>query len=146
MGFFSSSKAPSSTDSFNEQEAFLAVALASSAADGEIVEDEIRGIFSYLLQMKVFRQVKEKQLSEMFKKLVKVLEKEGVSGLVAIAKSSLPPPLRESAFACAVDITLADGVLADKEKALLEELQRVLEVPDELGGMILQVMMVKNRG
>jgi len=146
MGFFSSNKAPASTDSFNEQEAFLAVALASSAADGEIVEDEVRSIFAYLLQMKVFRQVKEKQLSEMFKKLIKVLEKEGVSGLIAIAKSSLPSQLRESAFACAVDITLADGVLADKEKILLEELQKVLEVPDELGGMILKVMMVKNRG
>lgn len=78
--------------------------------------------------------------------LSKHLENEGVGGLVAIAKSSLPDDLRETAFACAVDVALADGVIEDGEKALLEELQQVLEVSDEVGSQILQVMMIKNRG
>jgi tellurite resistance protein len=146
MGFFSSTKAPTSSDTFNKQEAFLAVALATAAADGNIAEEEAKGIFAYLLQQRMFNGLTQKQLSEMFKKLAKILEQEGVGGLVSIAKSSLPAELRETAFACAVDIALADGVVEDSEKALLEELQQVLSVPDDVGKSILQVMMIKNRG
>ena len=146
MGWFSSDKTPSSSDAFSKQEAFLGIALATSAADGNIDESEAKGIFAYLLQMKMFDGYTERQLSEIFDKLVKVLQNEGVGGLVAIAKSSLPEELRETAFACAVDIALADGVIEDSEKALLEELQQVLEVSDEVGGKIIEVMMIKNRG
>ena len=146
MGWFSSTKTPTSADTFSKQEAFLAIALATSAADGSIDESEAKGIFAYLLQMKMFEGFTERQMSDIFKKLVTVLQNEGVGGLVAIAKSSLPDELRETAFCCAVDIALADGVIEDSEKALLEELQQVLEVSDEIGGKILEVMMIKNRG
>jgi tellurite resistance protein len=146
MGLFSFGKTPSSSDTFTKQEAFLAIALATSAADGNIVEEEAKGIFSYLLQMRMFDGYTEKQVVEMFKKLVKVLENEGIGGLVAVAKSSLPDELRETAFTCAVDIALADGVVEDSEQALLEELQQALDVSDDIGGKILEVMMIKNRG
>jgi tellurite resistance protein len=146
MGWFSSAKAPSSEDTFTKQEAFLGIALATSAADGTIDESEAKGIFAYLLQMRIFDGYTEKQVTEMFKKLLTVLENEGIGGLVAVAKSSLPTELCETAFVCAVDIALADGTVDDSEKALLEELQQVLEVSDEIGGKVLEVMMIKNRG
>lgn len=146
MGWFSNSKPPSSADTFNKQEAFLAIALATSAADGQIVESEAKGIFAYLLQMRIFEGYNEKQMSDLLKKLVTILNNEGVGGLVAIAKSSLPDELRETAFVCASDIALADGVIEDNEKKLLEELQQVLGISDEIGQKILQVMMIKNRG
>jgi len=146
MGFFSRTKTPSSSDAFSTPEAFLAIALATSAADGNIVEEEAKGIFSYLLQMRMFDGYSERQVVDLFKKLVKVLENEGVGGLVAIAKSSLPDELRETAFTCAVDIALADGVVEDSEKELLDELQQALEISDEIGAKIVEVMMIKNRG
>jgi len=146
MGWFTPGKTPSSSDTFEKQEAFLAIALATSAADGNIDESEAKSIFAYLLQMKMFNEYSEKQVQAMFKKLVTVLQNEGVGGLVAIAKSSLPNDLRETAFLCAVDVALADGVVEDSEKELLTELQKVLEIPDELGAKILEVMTIKNRG
>jgi tellurite resistance protein len=145
MGWFSSKSTVSSTDSFSKQEAFLAIALATSAADGNISESEAKGIFAYLLQMRMFDGYTERQMSDLFKKLIAVLKNEGVGGLVAVAKSSLPAEYRETAFVCAVDIALADGVIEDGEKAMLEELQQVLNVSDELGGKILSVMLIKNR-
>ncbi len=146
MGWFSTTKTPSSSDTFSKQEAFLGIALATSAADGTIDESEAKGMFAYLLQMRMFDGYTSRQMSDIFKKLVTVLENEGVGGLVAIVKSSLPSDLRETAFACAVDIALADGVIEDSEKELLEELQEVMEISDEIGGKILEVMMIKNRG
>jgi len=146
MGWFTTTKAPSSSDSFTKQEAFLGIALATSAADGTIDESEAKGMFAYLLQMRMFDGYTDRQMSEIFQKLLTVLENEGVGGLVAIAKSSLPSELWETAFACAVDIALADGVIEDSEKDLLEELQQVLEISDDIGANILEVMMIKNRG
>ncbi|MCK5876082.1 MAG: tellurite resistance TerB family protein [Candidatus Marithrix sp.] len=146
MGWFSTDNKPSSTDTFTKQEAFLAIALATSAADGSINESEAKSIFAYMLQMKMFDSIKEKQMSEMFKKLLAILQNEGVGGLVAIAKTSLPDELRETAFSCAVDIAFADGVVDDSEKELLNELQKILEVSDDIGGKIIDVMAIKNRG
>lgn len=145
MGIFNFAKTPASTNTFTKQEAFLALALAMSAVDGEIVEDEVKGIFSYLLQIRIFDGYNQNQLSAIFKKLVKILNHEGVSGLVAVAKSSLPESLRESAFACAVDIALADGKVKDSERALLDELRGVLEISENIANMIMQVMEIKNR-
>jgi len=145
MGWFTSSKVPSSSDSFTKQEAFLAIALAASAADGTIDDSETDSIFGYMLQMRMFDDYTDDQMSDTFDKLVKILDNEDIGGLVAIAKSSLPSELRETAFACAVDITLADGVIEAEEKELLEELQQVLEVSDDMGSKILEVMIVKNR-
>jgi len=54
MGWFTSSKTPESSDTVTKQEAFLAIALATSAADGTIDESEAKGMFAYLLQMKMF--------------------------------------------------------------------------------------------
>lgn len=145
MGWFSASKPSSSSDTFSKQEAFLAIALATSAADGNISESEAKGIFAYLLQMRMYDGYTERQMSDIFKKLLSVLKSEGVGGLVMVAKNSLPAEYRETAFICAVDIALADGVIEDGEKAMLEELQQVLGVSDELGGKVLSVMLIKNR-
>ena len=123
----------------------MAVALATSAADGKVDMSEVKAIFTYLLRMKMFERYSEKELSKVFEKLVKILQNEGAGGLVAIVKTSLPAELRETAFACAVDIALADGVVEETEKALLEELQQVLEVAEDTAKMILQVMLIKNR-
>ena len=44
-----------------------------------------------------------------------------------------------------VDLDMS-GTIDENEKALLEELQQVLDVSDDIGGKILEVMMIKNRG
>ncbi len=145
MGWFNTGGTPSSSDIFTKQEAFLGIALATSAADGVIDDSETKNISAYLTQMKMFDEYSERGIRDIFEKLFKVLEKEGIGGLVAIAKSSLPDDLRETAFTCAVDIAIADGVIEENENALLQELQHVLDISDELGGKILDVMVIKNR-
>jgi len=145
MGWFNTNKTPSSSDIFTKQEAFLGIALAASAADGVMRDEETKNISAYLTQMKIFKKYSEREIRDIFEKLFKVLEKEGIGGLVAIAKGSLPENLRETAFTCAVDIAIADNVIEENENALLQELQRVLDISDELGGKILDVMVIKNR-
>lgn len=143
MGFFSFGSKP--TETFTEQEAFLAVALASAAANGDIDDNDKKAIYATVLQASMFDDFSEDELNEIFEKLMAKLDKEGLGGLVAIAKSSMPDDLRESAFLYAVDISLADGEIDEDEQVLLEELQQALGVSDDLGAHILEVIMIKNR-
>ena len=54
--------------------------------------------------------------------------------------------LKETAFAIAVDIALADGYLDPSEQECLEDLFLGLEVSEELATKIIEVIMIKNRG
>ena len=136
----------SAPEKFSKQEAFLAVAVATSGADGHIAQSEIHEIANYLNRMKMFEGYTGNQMQKIFDKLLQILKTQGPGGLIARAKGSLPENLRETAFACAVDIALADGVLEESEKSLLNDLQQSLEVPENIAVTIIQVMMIKNRG
>jgi len=131
---------------FTKEESFLAIALATSAADGHISQSEVDGIINYLARMRMFETFNGQQMNRMFERLIGIIRREGPSALVQSAKSTLPNDLRETAFACAVDIALTDGILEESEKALLTELQEALEVPENIAVTIIQVMMIKNRG
>lgn len=130
----------------NKEEAFAAVSLAAVAADGEITEEEARGLFTSLLRMKLYEQFNDKQMSAMFKKLVGIIKNQGVDALVTSSKEILPADLRETAFALAADLTLADGVLAKGEKDILTKIQESLGVPEDKAANIIEVMLIKNRG
>lgn len=142
---FSRGEAPA-PEGLTQQESFLAIALATSAADGHISQTEAGSIFSYLRRMRMFESINEQQMSRMFDKLISMLRRNGPAYLVQSAKANLPHELRETAFACAVDIALADGILEDTEKQLLTDIQQTLEVPENIAVTIIQVMIIKNRG
>lgn len=130
----------------NKEEAFAAVSLAAVAADGEITEEEARGLITSLLRMKLYEKFNDKQMSAMFNKLVGVIKRQGVDALVTSSKEILPVDLRETAFAVASDLTLADGVLAKGEKDILTKIQESLGVPEDKAANIIEVMLIKNRG
>ena len=66
--------------------------------------------------------------------------------LVEKCVPALPDELRETAFAHACDLVLADGVVEDEERALVEKLQKKLEIPGDQAMDIVRVMVIKNRG
>jgi len=148
MGLFDKvfGKETAASGVLDKQESFLAIALAVSAADGHISQSEVNGIISYLSRMKMFENISGNRMQAMFDNLIGIIRRQGVGPLVNMARASLPTELRQTAFACAVDIALADGVIEQDEQNLLEELQKVLEVPENIALNIIQVMIIKNRG
>lgn len=79
-------------------------------------------------------------------RLLSVLKRDGVEALLEKATAALPTELRETVFANACDIVLADGVAEDDEKQFLNELRRKLEIADNRALTIVQVMVIKNKG
>jgi hypothetical protein len=127
-------------------EAFAGVLLAASACDGHIADEEVQSLFTKLGRMKMFQRYTDKLWSQLMNRLSGVLKRQGVETLLERSTSLLPAELRETVFANACDIVLADGVVEEDEKAFINDLQKKLELADDRALTIVQVMVVKNKG
>lgn len=128
------------------QDAFTGVVMSAVAADGVISQEEALSVMTVLSRMKLYAGTSQGQMKAMLDRAVNTLRKDGPSPLVAAAKETLPPDLRDTAFAVAADLVLADGVVEEKEKKFLEELQKAMGVPDDVALKITEVLVIKNRG
>lgn len=127
-------------------EAFAAITLIAVASDGYITDSETQAISTILSRMQLFRSYPTDVMRKMFDKLLGILQRQGIDVLFNAAMANLPHDLKETAFAVATDIVLADGEVSPEEEKLLNDLCRVLELPEELAIKIIDVMMIKNKG
>ena len=106
-------------DKLSKQESFASIALAMAGADGSIAQSEWDGICSYLRRLRLYDNFSGPAFDKMFDKLFRILKNQGASALVACSVEGLPEDMKLTAFACAVDIALADGVVEDEEKEII---------------------------
>ena len=86
-----------------------------------------------------------RNLNKLFDKLFTILKKDGAAALVKASAEGLSDDLKLTAFACAVDIALADGVLEEEEKSIINQLAEVLQIPVQTAVSIIEVMIIKNK-
>jgi Tellurite resistance protein TerB. len=129
----------------SQQEAFAGIALAIAGADGYIAESEWEGIVNYIRRLRIYDNFSGPAFDKLFDKLMTILKKEGPAALVNYSSKELSEELKLTAFACAVDIALADGVMDDGEKDIINQLAEVLSVPENVAVSIIEVMIIKNR-
>jgi tellurite resistance protein len=149
MGLFDKLlKPPVSTveQAFSPAEAFAAITIASIASDGYLADEELDLLVTSLNRMHLYRSYSADVMRRMFDKLFGIVKREGLETLFAIAKDSLPYDLRNSAFAVATDLVLADGQVTSEEQKFLNQLYQVLEIPEEVALNIVNVMIIKNQG
>ena len=82
----------------------------------------------------------------MMDKLISVLKREGLESLLNKSAQALPAELRETAFAGACDLVLADGIVDPAEKEFLNNLMQRLQIVPDKALTIVEVMIIKNRG
>lgn len=131
---------------FGPQEAFAAILLAASACDGHIADEEVHSLVTTLDRMKMYQNVPPQKFNSMMDQLLGILKRGGPERLIAQAIPSMPPELRETAFANACDIVLSDGVVEPDEKAFIDDLLIKLEIDRQRASSIVQVMVYKNQG
>jgi tellurite resistance protein len=147
MGLFDKvfKSAPSGDEKFTQQESFAAVALAVAGADGSVSTQEWDSIVTYIRRLRIYDNFSGPAFDKLFDKLFSKLKKEGPGALVEAAKDGLGDDLKMTAFACAVDIALADGVLEDDEKDIINQLAEALAVDEKTAISIIEVMIIKNK-
>lgn len=127
-------------------EAFAAITLAATASDGYLSDPEVQSLSLGLSRMKLFQDYSGEAIAKMLDRFLKIIRNEDSDALFDRAKQYLPHELRETAFAVATDLILADGLVTDEEKAFLEHLHRSLEIPDNTALDIVRIILIKNKG
>lgn len=128
------------------QESYAGILLGASACDGHIADDEVQGLMTAVVRMKLYQRMNDRQFSQIFGKVHGVLKKRGVDVLIDACAAALPKDLARPAFANAVDIVLADGVVEEDEKQFIENLRAKLNIDPETAKTIARVMVIKNKG
>ena len=113
--------------------------------DGSIAESEWAGIVNYIRRLKLYDNFSGPAFDKLFDKLFKILKKDGAGALVKASTDNLSDDLKLTAFACAVDIALADGVLEEEEKTIINQLAEALSIPEKTAIPIIEVMIIKNK-
>lgn len=147
MGLFNQVfKAKSDTKiAMNAAEAFASICLVAIASDGYLSELEEADMKMRLSRMKLF-QSSANDLNRIKDYLVDNLKKYGPNRLVESARAALPSPLCTTAFAVAVDLIFSDGTVSPEEKAFVDDLRRILSIPDDVALKVVEVMTIKNQG
>lgn len=130
----------------SKPEAFAGVLLGAAASDGHIADEEAQGLWTITRRMRMFEGWTDDRFNRMMNKLVGFLKKKGLRSLLHGCAEALPEQLHETAFATAVDIVLADGVVEEEEKEFLDDLQRILDISGDQALTIVEVMIIKNKG
>jgi tellurite resistance protein len=122
------------------------VLLAASACDGHIADEEVQSLVTTLGRMKMYQHVPPHKFNAMMDRILGVLKRGGPGKLLEAAIPAVPPELRETVFANACDIVLADGVVESDEKEFIDDLLIKLEMDRKRATSIVQVMVYKNQG
>jgi hypothetical protein len=131
---------------FGPQEGFAGVLLATAAHDGHLADEELTSLFNTLTRMKLYQHVPEQKFRTMIDRLIGALKRGGPEDLMRASIPAVPPELRETVFAGAADIVLADGIVEQDEKEMLNNLMIALELDSNRAMTIVRVMVVKNKG
>ncbi|MCI0542004.1 MAG: tellurite resistance TerB family protein [Verrucomicrobiales bacterium] len=146
MGLFDKFTGGGVSAPFNRQEAFAGILLSVVASDGHISDEEAQDFNARANRMKLFSEQTGAQFSQMIDRLFQILRKEGSQALMQRSAQALPSDLRQTAFAVATDLVFADGTVDEDEQALVGELQRVLQIPDDFAERAVEILHIKNRG
>jgi len=129
---------------FDVQRAIMTVVAFAQLADGDVSDEEVARLRAMCALSPIFASNTREQDVEAIKFSISAINTLG-NQAIAQAASALSPELRETAFAFACDIILADGIATDEEQKFLAELVRTLALSDEVASVLVQATLIRNR-
>ena len=117
------------THMLTPQDCLVAMMIAVSASDENILTAELIKIQSTLNHLPVFATYDMDRLNIMSQLVFDLFEQEdGLDALFGLMKDNLPERLYETAYALCRDVAAADGVIKETELRLLEEMRYNLNI------------------
>ena len=111
------------------QDCLVALMIAVSASDENILTAELMKIESTLNHLPIFAEYDIDRLNVMSQLVFDLFEQEdGLDALFGLVRNHLPDRLFETSYALCCDVAAADGVIGDPELRLLEEMRHILNI------------------
>lgn len=100
-----------------------------SAADSDMSDAEIRAIGEIVSYLPIFRDYEPGNLPKTAEACAEMLDMDdGLEKILALVKQSLPVKLRETAYALACDVAVADAEMNQEKLRVLELIRHSLEI------------------
>lgn len=117
------------SEPLNEQDALVAVMIATSAADEAMTPSEFQSITAMVQVLPIFESYDPERISRVGALVSDLFrDEDGLDALLGLIEEALPAHLRETAYALACDVAAADLRVAMTELRMLEELRHQLGV------------------
>lgn len=139
---FASVNHPSVNLVLEPDKALMAIAILAVMADGELSEVEKPTLKANCTRIFGTKSAENFQIIE--KEVWELVGQYNYATVFASAKQALTPLLRETAFAIAAELVLADGIFTQEERRFLVDLWNALDISDDMGQKIIDVMIIKN--
>ena len=111
------------------QDCLVALMIAVSASDANILTAELVKIQSTLNHLPIFAEYDIDRLNVMSQLVLDLFEQEdGVDALFELIIDQLPQRLYETGYALCCDVAAADGIIREPELRLLEEMRYTLNI------------------
>jgi tellurite resistance protein len=113
----------------NQHSALIYVMVIVSASDGVMSDRELRAIGDMTKALPIFREFEEHRLLPVAQECAAMLrEPNSLDRVLQLITDALPPNLRETAYALALDVALTDSRVMLEEVRVLEILRRSLGI------------------
>lgn len=143
MGLFDKLRT-ATAPAFDPQRAIMTIVVAAVKADGDISADEVGRIRSMCARSPIFARNSTEQ-DDVVIDFADSVTRQLKGDAVLQASKALKPELRETAFAFACDMVLADGMVTDTEEQYLADLASKLDLSDDVVNAVVQTTVIRNR-
>jgi uncharacterized tellurite resistance protein B-like protein len=143
MGIFDKLRS-SAAPTFDVQRSIMTIIVAAVKSDDSVSEDEILRVRSICSGTQIFASNTTAQDDAVISFADNVTNTLGDSAIDHAAQG-LKQELRETAFALACDMVLADGILSEREEAYLTRLASRLAIPEHVIGTVVEATIIRNR-
>ena len=117
------------TATLNPQSALIYVMVIVSASDARMSDAELHAIGDIVRSVRVFEGFDENKIIPVASECAAILqEREGLNAVLGLVKEALSPHLRETAYALALEIALADAPVLAEENRVLQRLKTELNL------------------
>lgn len=126
----------------NEQEACIGIMYACLATDGDVSDIEIEKLTSMIGFKQNFQG---HDIVASYKTAMVTHKQVGSKAIIDSSVSKVSADNKPTLFAMIMELLLADGILADKEKEIAEYLSTSLQLDSNTAQKIIEVMLIKNK-
>lgn len=117
------------TGTISTEQALIYTMVTMSGVEGRINTIELAEIGHIVKHLPIFRQFDEARLTTVAQECGEILqEREGLNAILGLIAEALPPKLRETAYALAVEVAASDLAVGKEELRFLAILRDKLEL------------------
>ena len=128
------------------QEALVYLMVIMSASDRDMSDEELARIGAIVRTLPVFRGFEQARTLAVAQDCQKLLQQEaGLEGILTLIAEALPASLRETAYALAVDVAMADLAFELEESRMLDIIRQRFGLDRDDVAVIEQAAAIRHR-